>query len=179
MRPRRVRASYARQIARMFLESLGLDGPPIPVYEVACSMAHIEFFRNPEVDPGYTVRLPEGGFLIAINFTGTFERMSWTICHEIAHIELLHHEQFGGIKLTREEERILDREADIFTRELLMPEKWIRERTIPYFLDRDDLIRLKRAFRVSWEALFIRLEELQIIEDREAAKALLANERCS
>lgn len=173
MRPRRVRASYAKQIARMFLKSLGINKPPTPIYDIACSIASVKFFRNPDMDPGFTVPLSEGGFLIAINFTGTFERVSWTICHEIAHIKLLHHEHFNGIQLTWEEERILDREADIFTREFLMPEEWIWERAIPYFIDRDDLIQLKNTFRVSWEALFIRLEELQFLE-RETARALIA-----
>lgn len=172
-RPWKVRASYARQLARLFVHNTGIDRPPMPIYDVI-SFAHIEFFSDPNFDPAYMKPLSDGNFLIAINLHNSPpERCRWSAAHECAHIKLLHHVQFAGIELTEREEKILDREADIWTREVLMPEVWmIREIEFP--LNRAQLISLKDKFQVSWEALFIRLEELQVI-NREGAKVLLAN----
>jgi hypothetical protein len=51
-------------------------------------------------------------------------RLTWTLCHELGHIVLDHFNKYDMANLVPWEEKILNREADIFVRELLMPENW-------------------------------------------------------
>jgi Zn-dependent peptidase ImmA (M78 family) len=88
-------------------------------------------------------------------------RLRFTYAHELAHIILKHFVEFDVLNLTPAEIRILDREADIFASELLMPEEWMRQYANPPCSARE-LGRLKGLFEVSWEALIRRLDELGI-----------------
>lgn len=56
-------------------------------------------------------------------------------------------------RLTDRERYILDREADIFTEELLMPAEWIMKYTLKE-------TELRELFKVSKEAMSIRLNKL-------------------
>ena len=51
------------------------------------------------------------------------------------------------------ERYILDREADIFTEELLMPYEWMSRIRLPADVD-----KLKTVFRISREAMCIRID---------------------
>lgn len=52
-------------------------------------------------------------------------RLSWTLGHQLGHIVLDHFNTYDMANLAPWEEKILNREADIFARELLMPEDWV------------------------------------------------------
>ena len=72
-----------------------------------------------------------GRYKIVYNEDAYYKRVPFTIAHEIGHI-VLEHRKFSktGIfseGLTEEENAVLDREADIFAAELLMPSLILRK----------------------------------------------------
>lgn len=79
----------------------------------------------------------------------------------MAHIVLKHFQIYDCNFLNDEELIILDREANIFVREFLMPEKLVRMYAIPP-VSVPALGSLKEKFDVSWEAMINRLDELGI-----------------
>ncbi|OLN29951.1 hypothetical protein DSOL_3291 [Desulfosporosinus metallidurans] len=88
-------------------------------------------------------------------------RTNWTIAHELGHIILNHFIEFDIDNLNDEEHDILDREAEIFARELLMPREWVKS-NCEHPLTISILAKLKNLFDVSWQAITYRLDELNI-----------------
>ena len=87
----------------------------------------------------------------------------WTHAHETAHIILKHHELYNVDALTDHEKWLLDREANIFAANYLMPEDWILDRIDnSQILLISDIYNLKIQFGVSWEAMINRLNELNV-----------------
>lgn len=118
----------------------------------------VEVELGDDSEDARTVRHPHG-YITVLNVSKNPHRVRFTCGHEIGHIALGHFTEFDLCSLTPREKHILDREADIFARELLMPEKWVREIAGPPYPARQ-LGRLKGLFGVSWDALIRRLDEL-------------------
>lgn len=114
--------------------------------------------EDEEAEDARTVAHP-GGYLTVLNVSRNPYRIRFTCGHESGHIVLRHFEEFDVDTLTEPERRVLDREADIFAREILMPEDWVREYASPP-CSAQQLGRLKGLFGVSWDALLRRLDEL-------------------
>lgn len=107
-----------------------------------------------------------GHYKIVYNEKSYLDRIRFTIAHEIGHIVLNHLIEFKQTRLsrgglTKQEYWVLEREADIFATNLLMPEEWVRIENTNY-VSLAELGRLKNAFQVSWEAIINRLDELSI-----------------
>jgi len=110
---------------------------------------------------------------VYINRDSLDQRINWTYAHEIAHIKLKHLEDYDCNSLNDRELWRLDREANIFTSNFLMPEEWIRERASSP-LSKAALGSLRATFDVSWEALINRLDELGIQSRAESLKLFQA-----
>jgi len=70
----------------------------------------------------------------------TPERIMWTIMHEIAHIVLCHLKDFEKTRisrnnLSRHEIKVLEREADIFTAEVMAPISILKALKVNNYLD--------------------------------------------
>jgi Zn-dependent peptidase ImmA (M78 family) len=94
--------------------------------------------------------------------------MRWTLSHELGHIILCHFSDYNLNFLSCEfvgQETIvkLDREADLFAEEFLMPKEFI---TKNYHLGFN---YLKESFGVSSQALKIRLTNLGLVDMLEVA----------
>lgn len=88
------------------------------------------------------------------------ERMNWTIMHEIAHIYLGHLVEFGETGLLREtlsdrEYNVLEREADIFTSEVLAPKIVLNKMNIRYYK------YVQKLCNISEVAAKLRIEEIK------------------
>lgn len=170
-RPTRVRYDYARAKARLVVSEFGLVGPPVDV-EAIMKERGIFLFRHKPIGPvnySVTFRDPTANLYYVSIIISTPGRENWDKGHEFGHVELKHHEQYDvdtldGDRLTELERWILDREANIFARDLLMPAMWVR-REAGGAVGFADIAPLADLFGVSWEAMLIRLDEVGLLAD--------------
>lgn len=134
-------------------------------------------------DPAWTFRDPDGRFFTFLNPNlkkpNQAGRLNWTKAFEGGHI-VLGHLDFNAPDLPAAGEKALRTEANIFTRELLMPDRVMRQHirdTLPPGAEHGllpwDLADLRTWFDVSWDALLIRLEELRI-QSKAVSEAVFA-----
>lgn len=178
MIPNRVRHRYVLAKARMLHRELGLPGPPVDIeaiiweHEIWLSYAFVE-------DLDAMAMMRDEKYYIVIHPSGP-ERDRWSMAHEFGHIYLGHFkfETENGSEqasvFSRNEHRILDREANIFARELLLPAKWVKAAAGDR-INKSTIRRVRERFDVSWEAAIIRLDELGIMP-RDEAERLLSGE---
>jgi Zn-dependent peptidase ImmA (M78 family) len=158
MRPCVVREDIARAKAKSLLKDFNITRPPVwPEFIAADLDIQIHYHEVADVDFSFSVKT-KGKYIICVQITGNKGRDRWSIAHELGHIILGHYELYAvdtvtQDRLTNHERYILDREADIFTEELLMPAEWLINKTEP-------LPVLQRNFLVSKEALNIRMNTL-------------------
>lgn len=132
---------------------------PIDVYKIIEQNPNWSIgFYNLYGEDGYTIYKCKNNkkkYKICIDSNGMIERKRFTIVHEIGHIILGHFEQYSNRPLTNYEAYVLDKEADMFAGEILMPYKYMLE----YY--NWSIKGLAYKFHVSKQAAKIRLEVLQ------------------
>ncbi len=101
-------------------------------------------------------------------------RVNFTWAHEAGHIYLEHGRLYDCNNLTQYERRILDREADLFAVELLMPRAWV-ERFVAVPCGPVGLEQAGELFGVSEPALARRLAELGL-QGYDETEAILREE---
>jgi len=166
----------ARNAVRRLLREQGLgDSPPINVHRIARNLG-IEVVERPglvvkgEEASGFLLRM-RGRTICVLNGDDHANRKRFTVAHEIGHY-LLHPFQetyidwnFRNNKSSEGTDR-REIEANGFAAELLMPEELIRAE-IPSplnIIEDDDQIRdLARRFRVSPQAMTLRLTNLDLL----------------
>lgn len=107
-------------------------------------------------EDGYTLFIKnKKKYKICIESFSMAERKRFTTAHELGHIALRHFEKYSHKPLTDYEEYILDKEADMFAGEILMP--------LEYMVDYYDwsIEGLTCRFHVSKEAAKVRLHILK------------------
>jgi len=173
LRPVCVRKEYAVVKARKAVQKMGICGPPILAEELAKTLKINFDYHMGAIN--YPFAFQTGGqYYIALNVTSNQGRNNWSGIHEIAHIDLDHFRVYdiGTLDkpvLTCKERQILDKEADIYAREVLMPRKWVLE-AVEMPLTACQVGDLKDLFMVSWRAMILRLEELEIAKRNEITK---------
>jgi Zn-dependent peptidase ImmA (M78 family) len=128
-----------------------------------CNDFGIEVFWREfaEID-GILVRTPDSAY-IGINTNRSFVRKRFTLAHELGHF-LLH--KGSHVDGSNPADNMLEREADMFASELLMPSKMVEETfTIlkKFCPDRMILDEISWIFRISRLAMNIKLAELKLI----------------
>lgn len=162
------RLQAARDAAQNLLRRNALGKrPPVPVVRLASSLG-LKVFRAAQRDPNVSgmLRAEDGTYVIYVNAQESPVRRRFTIAHEIGHFEL-HRSQLGGVKVDVLADLKLptfqrsgawspvEREANVFAAELLMPQEAVRN------LSRNcDLETLAHIFQVSQSAMAIRLDEV-------------------
>lgn len=164
-RPIRVRSSYVRARAHLFLREMNVQAPPVYAKQLLKNHCRLFFYNNALTDEscqenGFSC-LVGGAYRVYINTDLPAGRDTFTYAHELAHIVLKHHEEFDTLYLTDHEHWLLDREADIFAASILMPEEWVKS-YIQSPVTVQEIGRIKDLFGVSWEAVINRLDELKI-----------------
>jgi len=162
-KPLYTRHNYARAKARLLIKEFGLTAPPVDVEAILRARgAVVKRHTIEEIDYAVTF-FYHGRFYVSVNVCNP-GRDRWSLAHELGHIELRHYltydlDTLAEDRLTDKERRILDREADVFARDLLMPAKWVRNAAGgPARFEMID--ELAETFGVSWEAMMIRMDEL-------------------
>lgn len=146
----------------MFLREVEIDHPPINIFELIELFGRVIWHKDAE--DGFTIYDEKRGkYCVFIDPDTVDGRITWTMCHELAHIVLRHFIEYDMDRLTPREEKILDRECDVFVSEFLMPQEWVLRYYEPP-LSVPQLGKLKDKFSVSWEAITYRFNELGICE---------------
>ena len=151
-----------RQAARL-LRSAGVSREPVSLRDVisALNLELVQKTREPFTCEAALEPLGDG-HAIVLNGSGDERRRRFTIAHEIGHF-VLHpsrqRSERGG--LVNQSGRAVEREADAFAAELLMPEDLVRDAVREHGVDSK---RLADRFEVSLQAMQTRLRRLGLAE---------------
>lgn len=161
--------------ARALLERFNVTAPPVPVRRIAHLMGAQIRLSPLDDELSGMIFVKDGVPIIGVNALHHPNRQRFTIAHEIAHLEL--HRQAietevhvdktfpvlmrGPMAATGTD--ALEREANLFAAELLMPRDFLERALAGQAFDIDDerpLEDLARKFRVSKQALEYRIRNL-------------------
>ncbi|MFT9495819.1 ImmA/IrrE family metallo-endopeptidase, partial [Anaerosolibacter sp.] len=154
--PFKPRFEFAKVRGRKFFNSLLINEAPIDPFGIIKSKDNWSYILDDlEGEEGYTLKRDNiEKYKICIDTSLYGPRVNFTAAHEIGHIILNHFIDFDYYNLTEQEEFILDKEADTFAGELLMPRNLILQSKIK------DLQKFSEFFNVSKDAMEVRLKFL-------------------
>lgn len=125
---------------------------------------------------GLSIGKEDGGPAIAVNTgkTMSVERQIFSIVHELGHL-VLHQDSYGKDSDEIPEEQ--EREADAFAAAFLMPQEffaneWEENRGLHWV---DAILKTKRHFKVSYQAVIHQLIDLKKLEDKGAYRKFRAD----
>jgi len=154
-------------------ELLGLGDSPMPgdLRYLIESRGIPVFFWPLERDPisGLFLNHPELGPVLLVNATQVRWRQVFTLAHKFGHVWLHCHEHalVSRIFSPEGDPRVVERQANSFAAEFLMPEegvkRWVAALNIEGPFTAEDVVRLQRAFGVSYKAMLVRLKNLRMI----------------
>jgi len=155
-----VNETDVRLKARRFVAETVSNGMPDLARYASKIGAKIRFESLPENESGFT--LPKGaGYVITVNNDDSDDRRNFTVCHEIAHVELRlasdHADVPGHAPVKRHLNEVW---CDIFAAELLMPVAAFRAR-VPEGTPTPEILEvLGRQFGASFQATASRYASL-------------------
>lgn len=169
------RRQQIRAAAEKILRRANVTGPPIPVEYIAHVVgAELRYAPYGGDMSGLVFR--EGGrAIIGVNALHAKTRQRFTIAHEIGHLQLHADQEFHLDRDYRayrrdlpetETPNALEVDANYFAAELLMPPDYLRHDLIGHRVDVEDdeeLARLADRYKVSLQAMIIRLTSLSLI----------------
>ncbi len=163
--------------------AVGLDDAPPAIGGLEALRYRLESLGVPvflwplERDPisGLYVRHPELGPVVLVNASQLRWRQVFTLAHEFGHVWLHRHEHVAvGRIFTGQDSRTVERQANTFAAEFLMPEEAVKRAIALLGIAEptpEDVVRLHRYFGVSYKAMLVRLHRLRIIR-RDRLEAL-------
>lgn len=167
--PVRVRASMAHSAARSVLNYFKITSPGVPAKFLLKQYGRLFYFsgfcEESRNDFGFC-KYNGYEYQIYINkdLTGGVDNFAYG--HELGHIVLGHFTDFDANNLSDRQLWFLNREADIFATNLLMPESLIYKYVELPFLSVREIGQYKNLFGISWEAFINRLDELHLCTKR-------------
>ncbi|HXT13487.1 MAG TPA: ImmA/IrrE family metallo-endopeptidase [Candidatus Angelobacter sp.] len=158
--------SAIERVCSQLLEQLGKENPPFQSseYEFA-KLLNIRVIEN-EISCDGLLALAGKRFVIQVKRSATPERKSFTVCHELGHIEIVRRATadsndflavMGKRQGTDEEERL----SNFFAANLLMPRDHFLSRIARLERSMDTLFQLAREYRTSIRATALRIVELK------------------
>ena len=162
----------AEDLASNERNRLGLgDGPVLSLRELLDEEVGVRVFAPllpSHVAGAFVYAEPLGG-TIAVNANHPYERQRWTLAHEYGHF--LSSRNRSEVTVLRRWERVpaAERFADSFAAHFLTPRAGLHRRFHSLSRDRDgdvtaaDLLQLAHSYRVSLQAMILRLEDLRLL----------------
>lgn len=155
----------ARLAARKILADAGVYSFPVNPYSLiknyrdeTISKIDILFVQGVPVD-GWTAKTENGRVAIFINKNRSYVKNRWTAAHELAHL-VLKHPLYSFDEFDAQKDPDIEREADVFAEELLIPsfmiKQCIEQRRIK------SILQMAIDFRVSKDAMSIRLKNILV-----------------
>lgn len=158
-----------RQLSYQILNKYNITEPGVPIKEILKDYARLFYF-----DGKSNLKRQESGFCIYdgkcyrvyLNKNLCAGRDHFSHAHELGHIVTKHPFDYDIKNLTEAQIKLIDREADLFSVYIMMPEhimwKYVKG---PFTIQK--IGRYKDWFHVSWEAFGKRLVELGMISSNE------------
>ncbi|MEH2246569.1 XRE family transcriptional regulator [Nostoc sp.] len=164
---------HIQTIAALFRHRLGLGDAPIANLFQSVEEIGLKVLRQPIPIKDFfglsACSDIEGAFVLVNSHNITIERQLFTLAHEIGHL-IFHRVEYQDTLIeegTKEEEKAREKVADYFASHLLVPQAEFERM---YALTQD-IVKLKRHFRVSYLVILNRLAEMGIIDfTKEKAK---------
>ena len=173
----RIRRSHIRATAQKLLDDYGTFKAPVPVKKIASFLnAEIREQNGPADISGFLLReRQKSSAIIGVNAKHHPNRRRFTIAHEIGHFLLHDHEDLhvdrndSFLVMKRDEksstgESHVEREANLFAAELLMPYKFLgrdlEQADVLNFGNDEGIGKLAEKYKVSVQAMTIRLGSL-------------------
>ncbi len=157
------RPESIRSEAEKLLLAAGVEQAPVPLRDVVSflNLSLLEKSREPFSSEAALVPVGDG-HVIELRGRGNERRLRFTIAHEIGHF-VLHRGRVGNERggMANQATARLEREADQFAAELLMPEHLVRQAALE---EGADPHRLADRFEVSVQAMSLRLRRLGLAE---------------
>lgn len=170
--PVRVRKSKCRCTSYSILNYFKISAPEVPVKPILKHFSSLFYFTGitPEMkeDAGFC-KYDGHEYEVYINSELSGGVDNFAYAHELGHIVLGHFTDYDTNSLSESHLWILNREADVFATNFLMPEHMMRS-YIQFPLTVQSIGHYKDMFGVSWCAFINRLDELQIFPKIEADK---------
>ncbi|PEJ58169.1 hypothetical protein CN692_07750 [Bacillus sp. AFS002410] len=162
VRFQKVRYPFVNNKVKMFLAANAITSPPVNVKELLDKNFRVKY--TDVVAEGAAIWVPQKKkHLVLINPNNNYRpRNNFTYAHELGHILLNHLIDHNIDQLTEKQHYLLEKEANAFAAELLMPYEWIKTYATPP-LSRQKVNGLKKVFGVSRFALRNRLINTKII----------------
>jgi len=175
-----IRRKYIRNLVDKILRGHGVQGPQVPVVTIAKSLG-IEIQSDSVSDDlsGFLVRTTNAGkAVIGVNRDHSKARKRFTIAHELGHY-LLHEGELVHFDAERPGFRVnlrsdsssgeMEREANLFAAEILMPARFLERDTriqrMDLFEDKAGILKnVADDYGVSVQALTYRLANLGLID---------------
>lgn len=168
---------HIQTTATRFRRSLGLGEGKISNLFEAVEAVGLKVLRIPiPIDNFFGLSAcssAEGAFVLINTYNSiTIERQIFTLAHELGHL-IFHRDDYQDRLLeegTKEEEKMREKVADYFAGHLLVPQPELeRLYELSY-----DIISLKEYFRVSYQVILKRLEQMEIIKYNQEIKKIYA-----
>jgi len=168
-----IRRKHIRDVALRLYSKHSAGRRPVDVEKIATELgAAIHKNRVQDDVSGFLV-WQKGRPIIGVNARHSLNRQRFTIAHEIGHIVLhpqltLHIDDTFAVKLRSDKSRRGDdadeKEANLFAAELLMPGDLltgdIRRMGVRDLHDEQRIVELAKSYRVSTQAMTIRLQQV-------------------
>lgn len=155
---------YIESLSLKALRAISCKGPPVPIREIAKKFGFtvIEFDFSDTVSGVLKIQRK----VIGINKKHHLVRRRFSIAHELGHFLLCHEMNENGEFIDEDFGKpiSLEREANLFASFLLMPKEWIKKGIGKNRIDDKTIKKLSREFKVSEQALTVRLLELNLIK---------------
>ncbi|MBU2702692.1 Zn-dependent peptidase ImmA (M78 family) [Sporomusaceae bacterium BoRhaA] len=171
----------ARSTAYSILDNFKITSPEVPAKLILKQYGRLFYFsgfcEESRNDFGFC-RYDGHEYQIFINRDLAGSIGNFPYAHELGHIVLNHFIDFDTNYLSDRQLWLLNREADIFATNFLMPEPLICKYVNMPITSVREIGQYKNGFGVSWEALINRLDELHLCT-RERIENIFATEKKS
>lgn len=171
------------EIARLYQRTKVTSGVPVGIFGLlAKSGIEVRFTALESlagallVSPDVAVR-PHG---VLINSDQPQDRQRFSAAHELGHLVMGHEPQDGEfIDILGRNFDPMEVQADTFASELLMPAMLVKQRYMEHSAERAThrVLRLARAFLVSYQAMTVRLSKLALLTPTEVGTVKKAKPR--
>jgi Zn-dependent peptidase ImmA (M78 family) len=126
------REKYIKAKALSFLKKYKVKMPPVPLESIVKSEGiSALYYFEPGFGAGTTVRKGNEEYFIHLSISGSQEWDTWNLAVQFGHIALGHFRLFDidtmtKDKLSEKDREMLNREAKIFAKEILMPDYLVK-----------------------------------------------------
>ena len=151
---RKVRYSIIRQKASDLRRSFECHRPPTPAETWLHMFADV--VGDVTIKDGWTIRNPfTGHYRSLINLERPHNRVRWTMAHELAHIVLPHFEEMPPGGVPDKMFKWMEREANVFAEELLIPWDFVEGQSFRYLRDCAEQMEVSEE-ACAWRLLQVR-----------------------